>query len=967
MTLWGIKRLFRFPTRTREDVRADIADELAFHLDMRTEALVREGLPEAEARAQAQREYGNRAASVQALARTGDQLERRRRFGRLFEELRQDTRQGLRLLGRSPGFAAVAILTLAIGIGANTAIYSVLDALLLRPLPLPEPERLVMVSETLENGNPNSVSGGAYLDWRTHGTSFEALTLTGRVSYNLRGSGTPERLQGLEVSHEFLRVLGVSPLLGRDFHPDEDRPGGVNDVVIVTEELWRTRFGADRDLVGRSIILDEVPRTVIGVLPAGTWLFKDDVFFVPAVLRPGTERASRARSLGRRLRPPRPGSHRRAGRRRAQAAQGAAQSGVPVLQAALGRRRAVGDRGDRRAHADAAPHPARRRLARAAHRLRQRREPPAGARLPPAAGARRARRARRRQRPDRPPGADRERRPRPGRRCGRASASRIVGVELLRAATSDILPFTFSPRVDMRVLLVSLAVTIVTGLFFGVLPALSARRPDLNRALGHGSKGVVSGGRQRTQATLIVVEVALTVVLLSAAGLLLRSLGKTASSDPGFEPARVLAFDVSLPDRSYESREKRLAFTATLLDTIRALPGVEGAGSGMAIPFSGGGYGEYIRRPDRPELRDEMPGRMDFVSPGYLEALGTRLLAGRRFTPADNRADGPRTAIISETTARRLFPDRSPLGQPIRISGDPAWTIVGVIADVVDRRLDADRRAFAYVPQAFNTSQISIAVRTSGAPLGLVRSVRGALQALDPGVAMANPRALDQVMAGSMLQRKAVLWLVGAFAVIALVAREHRPLRRHGLRGRHAPARVRHPDGARCRPERRDRVRPASRHAHDGDRPAARPRRCARRGPPARERALPGPQQRPDGHHRDDHDGDGDCAARLLGAGLARLALQSRSPSCGTTDRAFCASLPSRASREPDGSRGGNGAGPPVTSNAPFPVPSPGEPGASCTTSSSPFASCARAPASPPSPSSRSRSASARTRRSSAS
>jgi hypothetical protein len=212
MKPWGIKRLFAHVSRTRDQVRTDIADEFAFHLDMRTDELVREGLPRDEARRQASQEFGRADAAMGTLAAIGDRLEQRRRVAGFLGELWQDAGHGLRLLRRSPGFAMVAILTLALGIGANTAIYSVLDAIILRPLPYPEPDRIVMVSETLENGSQNSVSGGAYLDWRRNQTQFHALVLTGRVSYNLRHGGATERLRGMEVSHEFLEVLAIPPL-----------------------------------------------------------------------------------------------------------------------------------------------------------------------------------------------------------------------------------------------------------------------------------------------------------------------------------------------------------------------------------------------------------------------------------------------------------------------------------------------------------------------------------------------------------------------------------------------------------------------------------------------------------------------------------------------------------------------------------------------------------------------------------
>jgi putative ABC transport system permease protein len=285
--------------------------------------------------------------------------------------------------------------------------------------------------------------------------------------------------------------------------------------------------------------------------------------------------------------------------------------------------------------------------------------------------------------------------------------------------------------------------------------------------MNSGSKGASSGGRQRTQSLLVVAEVALTVVLLASAGLLLRSLAKAAAVDPGFQPSRILAFQVSLPDVSYESREKRLAFTSDLLTRLRALPGVEGAGTAMAIPFVGGGYGEYFYRESRDDAETVL-GRMDFISPGYLEALGTRLLTGRRFTDADNRIGGPRVAVISEWTMRRFFPKGDAIGQRITVQGEQ-WQIVGVVADVVDRRLDVPRGAFAYVPSAFNTSQISVILSTPLDPLSLVATVKAEVARIDPGVAVASPRSLDRAMAESMTQRKVVLTLVGVFAAAALL------------------------------------------------------------------------------------------------------------------------------------------------------------------------------------------------------
>ncbi|HUE85723.1 MAG TPA: ABC transporter permease [Vicinamibacterales bacterium] len=766
MRPWNVKRLFRFPFRSRAAVREDIAEEFSFHLDMRTDELKREGKPAADARAQARREFGNADAGVRACASTGDRLERKRRLASVADEFRQDVRMGLRLLGKSPGFAAVAIVTLALGIGANTAIYSVLDTLLLRPLPYPESHRLVQISETLESGRPNSVSGGAFLDWRAHATQFEAIALTGRVAYNLRGATTTERLIGLEVTHEFFRVLGVPLLLGRGFLPEEDRPGGPSDVVIITEELWRSRFGTDAAIVGRAIVLDEVPRTVVGVLPAGAWVIRDDAFFVPAVLTPGTPRAERSphwAAVFGRLAPDRTVSQADAELKSVkqqlaseypafkqqwsvvvepavEVIRGLTRGPVLILFAAVAVVLLI-----------ACANVANLLIARGCHRQQE-------LAVRAAIGATGSRLLRQVLTENVVLAA-----------CGGFAGVGVayLGIAALRGITAESMPLSLTPRLDERALLFSLAATLAAGLLAGVLPALRARRPNINTSLTDGGRGGTGVGRQRTQAWLVIGEVALTVILLTSAGLLLRSLANASSVDPGFDPERVLAFDVSLPDTTYTSSERRLAFATELVERLRGLPGVTSAGSGMAVPFSGGGYGEFFRRPDA-DARDRALGRLDFVSPGYLEALGARLRAGRGLTEADNRADGPAVVVVNETTARTFFPGGQAVGEPLSIAGT-TWRIVGVVADIVDRRLDDVRQPFAYAPRAFNMSQLSIAVRTPVDPLTLVATIRREVERLDAGVAVANPRALDHAMIESLAQRKAVLGLVTAFAVVALV------------------------------------------------------------------------------------------------------------------------------------------------------------------------------------------------------
>ncbi len=762
-----VRRLFRFATRSRGDIHADIADERAHHLDLRTDELIAGGMSRDAARLRAEREFGGAPPILADTARSGERLERRRRLFRFASDLRQDLALAARLLIRAPTFAVVAIVTLGLGIGANTAIYSVLDALLLHPTPYPEPDRLVQVSETRADGGLNSPSGGAFLDWRAHETQFDAIVLTGRVAANLRHGGPPERLRGLEVSHEFLQVLGVAPLLGRGFIPDDDRPGGQNNVVLLTEELWRSRFAADPGIVGRDIVLDEVPRTVVGVLPRGAWVIKDDLYFIPAVLTPGSERAARAphwAAVFARLAPDATVESANADltlvRQQLAAEYPAFKQKWGVRVESVDDFVATVTRGPLTILIGAVSlvlliacaNVANLLLARGCQRQQE-------LAIRTALGAGGARLVRQLLTENLALAAL-------GGALGVAIA--WLGVAVLERIASELLPLRIAFALNLRVLGFSLAITLATGLFFGLVPALITRRGALARTMSLGGRTVTAASRPRALSALVVAEVALTVVLVASAGLLLRSLTKVATIDPGFEPARVLAFDLSLPPASYDSDARRLAFSSALLDRLRGLPGVDAAGSGRGIPFSGGSYGESFGVAGQRDARDQIIGRLDFVSAGFLEALGSRLLAGRFIEAGDNRAGAERVAVISATTVRMLFADRDPIGQPLRITGDN-WRVVGVVADIVERQLDVLPGPYAWVPQVFNSSRLSVAVRTPLDPISLASAVRSEMARVDAGVAMANPRALDRAMAGSMQQRRVVFGLVGMFAASALL------------------------------------------------------------------------------------------------------------------------------------------------------------------------------------------------------
>ncbi|HTV01827.1 MAG TPA: ADOP family duplicated permease, partial [Luteitalea sp.] len=533
-----------------------------------------------------------------------------------------------------------------------------------------------------------------------------------------------------------------------------------------TEEFWRTRFGADRTIVGQRLVMDNVPRTVVGVLPRAAWIFPTDTFFVPAVLAPDTSRSARnshwasvfgrlkpgatfasadaeLKAIKRRLNPQYPG-YKQEWNVLAQPIEmvlgGLTRTPMLLLLGAVSLLLLI-----------ACANVANLMLARGQHR-----EQELATRAALGAGS--------------------------GRLARQLLTESVTlaalggvfgvlvgagGVRVLERLAADALPIALTPQLNVRVLIASMSVTLLTGLLFGLVPALRARRPDLNLAINNGGRRATAAGRHRTQAMLVAAQVALTMVLVAAAGLLLRSLANTSRVDPGFDAERVLAFNVSLPETSYADDDKQMAFSRQFLERLRALPGVELAGMGQAIPFSGGGSGEYFQRPGTDDS-ERMLGRLDFISPGYLEALGARVRAGRLVADADMVGSGVRVAVISETTARRFFPAGDAVGQSLRIQANE-WRVIGVIGDIVDRRLDGERKPFAWVPAPFRARTEAFAVRTRGVPLSVVGDIRRELAAIDPGVALANPRSLDHMRAGSMLQRKVVLGLVGIFAATALL------------------------------------------------------------------------------------------------------------------------------------------------------------------------------------------------------
>ena len=747
-------------TRMRRSVRrdrfeAEMADELRTHLELEAEARQAGGAAPDAARREAAIVFGH----VESLKESV----RDRRAGLWLAQTAQDVRYAIRLLAKWPTFSAVVIGTIALAVGGTATIFSAFDAALLRPLPYAAPDRLVEITELLDDGSRNSVSAGAFVDWRANATRLDSAVIMGGVTANLRrGRGAADRLAGARVSHELLRVFGLSPVLGRGFGPEDDRAGG-DDVVLLTESFWRTRFGADAGIIGTSITLDERPRTVIGVVPNGIYTEHDVQFFVPAVLDPadrgqkqghwavvfgrmtqGTTVAqldAELKAVKRRLNPAYPSFKRDWGVQALGLQAEMARQARPLL-IALGAAVTL-------VLLIACANIANLLLARAWLRERE-------VALRAALGAGSARLARQLLTESAVLALI-------GGAAGLGLASLAIGV--LEAQAVDFLPMAMLPKLDVRVAGFALLVSLLTGLLFGALPAWRARRPNLVDAMRRDGP-TATARRPGGQAALVVGQVALTVVLLVAAGLFGRSLMRAVTADPGFTPERVLAFDLSLPDATYPNPESRLAFSKALLERLRALPGVRAAGTAMAIPFAGGGYGEFLSAVPQPQRGDLILGRVDYVSDGFFEALGARLRSGRFLTADDNRRDARRVAVVNQAVVRQFFRNTDPVGRTIYFNGP--YEIVGVIDDVVDRRLDLAHAPHFYTVQARNPFTFSIVVGAAGDPGPLAPAVRQAIRTVDAGVAAVNIRTLDHARAQSMTDRRLAVWVVALFAVTAL-------------------------------------------------------------------------------------------------------------------------------------------------------------------------------------------------------
>lgn len=680
----------------------------------------------------------------------------------------QDLRFAWRSLSKRPAFTIVAVLSLALSIGANTAIFSVINAVLLRPLPYTEPDRLVDLYESFPQGY-GSVSPANFRDWREQNNAFSQLTAHMSGDLNLQGVSNPERLSAEFASDNLFGLLGVKPMLGRTFVAGEDRPGAPH-VVVLSDGLWHRRFGADPAVIGKTITLSGDPYTIVGVMP-DRFRFPASVkrdLWAPLQLDPKMDalRGSHWLAAIGRLRPgvqlttAEAQMHQIAARLAArypadqkdrsvviiplrQDLTGTVRPALLVLLGAAGLVLLI-----------ACANMANLLLARATDRRRE-----VAVRL--ALGAQRARLIRQFLTES----------------VLLALMGGVVGLvlayggagTLLRMAGSSI-PFGSDVAFDPAVFAFLLIVAAATGVIFGLVPALQATQVDLQSDLKEGGgKGSVGRGRQRFRNLLVVSETALALVLLVSAGLLMRAFLKLQNTDTGMVTQNVLTMHVSVPPQKYDSTVSA-RFYQPVLQGVGAIPGVRAVGLISLLPlqesYANGQFVIQGRAPDKPG--DEPFAEKRIVSPGYFGALGIPVVKGRNFSEQDAANAAP-VLLVNQALVRKYFNDSDPIGRRIQIS-DSVWApIVGVIADVHESRLDRPSAptlygSFLQLPQ----NDMTLVIGTTVSATSITPAVRSAIHAVDPDQPVYNVKTMDDVVAASVSNTRFSFWLLGTFAAIAL-------------------------------------------------------------------------------------------------------------------------------------------------------------------------------------------------------
>ncbi|HWC76093.1 MAG TPA: ABC transporter permease, partial [Blastocatellia bacterium] len=689
----------------------------------------------------------------------------------------QDVRYGLRMMRRNLAFVAIAAVSLALGIGANTAIFSLVNAVLLRPLPFPQADRLVMVWEEASfAGFPRNTPAPAnYVDWKTQNRVFEDMAAVDWRRFSLTGDGEPEQITAFRVTANFFPLLGVQPVLGRTIAPEDDRPDA-QKVVVISNGLWQARYGGERSILGRDILLNGEKYTVIGVTPPGFQFLHSYInIWVPSAFTPEelSNRGGHYLTVFARMKP------------EVTIEQARADIGAITEQIAR-------DYPDQAGRIGSVVLPLREELAGEVKRplivllvavgfvLLIACANMANLLLSRAAGRRKEIAMRSAL------GAGRFRILRQlltesmmlsgiGGLLGLAFAA--LSFPILRDMIPESMSLSTGLTLDIQVLVYTFAVSVATGVLFGLAPALHASRVDLVDALKQDAVRT-KGGSNRLRNAMVVAEVALALVVLVCAGLLIQTFYHLRNQYSGLRPESVLTLRTGLPRTKYDEHHKRVNFYNQVLERVKGLPGVAGAGYTTTVPleWKGGTSGFYPEgRPIDPGLSYDANHRQ--VSADYLKTMGVPLRQGRYFDDGDRQGSLP-VAIVNETMARQYWPDQSPIGMRFKV-GDPEsnrpWlSIVGVVADVRQMGLDVPVKAEMYLPYqqtSYNAffSPRDLVIRTSGDPANLAAAVSAEIRAVDPDQPISNVRTMEEVLGEQTAPRRIGVILLTSFAGLALL------------------------------------------------------------------------------------------------------------------------------------------------------------------------------------------------------
>jgi len=772
----------------RRRLELDLDDEMAFHLAMREAEYRDSGMSDTAARDEARRRFGN-------VTYLKEQTRDMWIFSSL-ESVRQDVRFAFRTLRKSPGFTVVAVLALAIGIGGNTAIFSLVDAIRARALPYPDAPRLVQLWGTVMRARVErrGASYPDYLDWRAQSKSFDDIAAGDTQTMTLGGIDEPERISAEFVSAPYFSLLGVSPARGRVFQPDEDIVAKPTPVVVLSDGLWRRRFGADAQIVGRTVTLNTRVYTIVGVMPPGFKGLSDRAeLWVPfALYAPPSvmaERGTRGFVALARL--------------KAGVSLAAAQSELDAISRQL--ERAYPNTNEKRA-VQVSPldvelfgtlRPALFTLmaavafvlliacANVANLLIARSE------------------ARRRELAVRTAlGAGRGRLLRQliTESCVLTMIGAALGLVLARVSVSALIaqsPVTFpsfvAPGLDLRAAAFTVAVSIASGILVGLAPGLQANGLQVNSALKETARGSDGRRSQRMRSALVVIELSLAVVLLVGAGLMIRSVRNLVALNPGFDPESVLTLHASIPRASIAPPAPTPAPAAAgapaapappappvvygraLLERLRAVPGVKGVALGNDLPLDGGASASFYSAEGQPAVDAQNVPRayVHRVSPDFFATLRVPIVSGRTFIDAE-AVPAPTSVIVSERVVQRFWPGQDPIGKRIqfgRMASNDGWlSIVGVVGEVKYRALPENPTADPdiYLPFADRNQQVAIAVRTNVPPSSLVAAMRAAIRSADPSIPVYNVATMDELIGSQTSQSRFTMWLMGVFAVVAL-------------------------------------------------------------------------------------------------------------------------------------------------------------------------------------------------------